>query len=332
MSFIKLIEIKTLLKNNKSPFISVFVSLTSEKKFFEKEYLSLNKEINRDLRKYHLPAIELTIPNLKKLAITGHQTLAIYYHDGVTTYVPISIKMESRYIIANSFHIKPLVASLNENKHTLLIHFNDKGVNLYKVGLHNDVLIDNYIPPVHPIYKNWPDQLNQNDLKNFINYICKEVSSNSNEDTVEIVLSGVENTCFEKLRFWSEIQLPTSIIKTKDSFFINYPTNTINILKNNIKENITKTYIQKINSFDNVEKIELEDLTSLIQSKEIKHICVSLEDVYFNPPQKDSFVSSLIFSNDDLLDDIIELAMEKGIQVSVVPKKYLPRGKIFLAS
>ena len=35
---------------------------------------------------------------------------------------------------------------------------------------------------------------------------------------------------------------------------------------------------------------------------------------------------------DDVMDDLVELALKNGIQVSVVPKIFMPNGKSFLAS
>ena len=42
--------------------------------------------------------------------------------------------------------------------------------------------------------------------------------------------------------------------------------------------------------------------------------------------------SQLNASDDDVLDDLVELAIDKGVLVSVVPKKYLPTGRSFVAS
>jgi hypothetical protein len=83
--------------------------------------------------------------------------------------------------------------------------------------------------------------------------------------------------------------------------------------------------------------LSVSALGAKILNKEIDHLCVSLDDMHFgqldfetgeirvNKIQKDS-------TDDDLLDDLVELAIDQGIKVSVVPRKYLPRGKIFLAS
>jgi hypothetical protein len=81
----------------------------------------------------------------------------------------------------------------------------------------------------------------------------------------------------------------------------------------------------------------LEHLVQKILRREIKNLCVSLDCMHFgkiepstgeiiiSKAQKDS-------KDDDLLDDLLELALERGIKVSVVPRKFLPEGQSFVAS
>jgi hypothetical protein len=81
----------------------------------------------------------------------------------------------------------------------------------------------------------------------------------------------------------------------------------------------------------------VSSLLPKILNKEIKKLCVSLECMQFG--EVDAKTGQVILNksqlnakDDDLLDDLVELALEKGIKVSVVPKKYLPDGRSFVAS
>jgi hypothetical protein len=84
-------------------------------------------------------------------------------------------------------------------------------------------------------------------------------------------------------------------------------------------------------------EVPIEDLGRKILESEITHLCISLEDLQFgslNPKTGYITVNKIQLSSrdDDLLDDLAEMAIKKGVKVTVVPKKFLPLGRTYLAS
>lgn len=334
-SYIK--QIKTLNSRVKvdGSFISIFVPLRSTEIPIEKIFLSLVKGANGLLVKSNHPPCTIAIPNWSHFSKQGALSLAIYHHDGVTTFIPMPIKMEPRFIVADSFHIKPLIAASNESIHSLLVHFHEQGVTLFKVGLTHDYTIDSYLPPLAAVEKNWPDQLDQTDLAEFINFLLHEIKIAINDETFSVGFCGTSQTSFDNMKYWTKIDLPK--IKMNDSFNTISPENAISSLRMSLKEKVNNSYAAKVKKFKDNEDIELEELGGLILSGDINHLCVSLDDLHFGEIDEKSghTVVSRAQQNikdDDILDDLVEMALKKGIKVSVVPRKYLPPGRSYLVS
>lgn len=334
-SYIK--QIKTLNSRVKvdGTFISLFVPLRSTEIPVEKIFLSLVKGANGLLVKNNRPPCTIAIPNWNHFTKQGALSLAIYHHDGITTFIPMPIKMEPRFIVADSFHIKPLIAASNESVHSLLLHVNEQGVSLFKVGLTHDYAIDSYLPPLATINKAWIDELEKEDLDDFIDFILHEIKIAINDETFSIGFSGVDKTPFDNMKHWTKIDLPK--IKLNESFASLSPENAISSLRMSLKEKVNNSYLSKIKKFKEQDDIELKDLGTLIMGGEINHLCVSLDDLHFGEIDNKTGLATVNraqqnINDDDVLDDLVEMALKKGIKVSVVPKKYLPHGRSYLVS
>lgn len=105
-----------------------------------------------------------------------------------------------------------------------------------------------------------------------------------------------------------------------------------------VNERHTQSVMKALNDNKALDDIySVKYLVPKILHGEIKQLCVSLDCMHFGEvdPQTGNVVmnkSQLNASDDDVLDDLVELGIDKGILVSFIPKKYLPSGRSFVAS
>lgn len=330
-------QIKTLQTRTTAgrSFISIFVPLRSTEIPVERIFLSLVKGANNLLIRDNRPTCTIAPPNWNHFVKQGALSLAIYHHDGVTTFIPMPVKMEPRFIVADSFHIKPLLAASNENLNALLLHFHEKGVSLIRIGATTDYQVDCFLPPLPTVDATWSEKLNKEEMSYFIDYIAQETMVAINDETYYLGISGTEKSFAEKIKFRSKIDLP--LVHLNDSFSQESPNNAIMGLRLKLKEKIHTDYLSRVKHFSDQENFDLKDLGTLILDNEIKHLCVSLDDLHFGEVnEKNGEISlnrtQLGIKDDDVLDDLVEMALKRGVKVSVVPKKYLPRGRTYLVS
>jgi hypothetical protein len=328
------------IKTNSSPAISIYVPLRLNDLSPGKLFSALVKAADSLLLKEGWPKLELTTPEWDRWIKQGTLTLAIFHHAGVTSLIPIAIKMQPRVVVANSFHVKPIITAANEYIDSLLLHFHESGASLYRLNPIGETLLDSYLPSKVLSRHDWPVKLDSGSTRDFLEFLNQEVRG-SVKNTTKIL--GITGSGFSNLRpksFWETIKLPISFLD--DSFQLAVPQNGFSIMRLRLSQIVNEKHSKAVldalrNSPASQDKFSLRGLGTRILNKEINHLCVSLDDMQFGELDIKTGHASLNkfqsnTNDDDLLDDLVELAVNNGIKVSVVPKKYLPSSRSFVAS
>ncbi len=328
------------IKIGNSPAISMYIPLKWTDSTPGKIFLALVKAADGLLTKGGSPELDISTPEWDLWTKQGTITLAIFHHAGVTHFIPIPTRMQPRVVVANSFHVKPILTAAHEYIDALLLHFNESGASLYRINPIGENLIDSYLPTQIIPKTDWPMKINRSSLREFLEFLNQEVRG-SIQGTTKIL--GVTGSSFSELRsesFWKKTKLPITFLD--DSFKIAVPQNAFSIMRLRLSQIINEKHSQAVSDVlkagsASQDILSVRVLGPKILNKEINRLCVSLDDMHFgeldlksgevtvNKTQKNS-------QDDDLLDDLVELALENGIKVSVVPKKYLPNGRSFVAS
>jgi hypothetical protein len=328
------------IKINFGPAISIYIPLKSSLCTPQKTFSSLIKTADNLLVKDGYPKLKISAPEWEKWIKQGTATLAIFHYLGFTHIVSLPIVMHPRVVVANSFHIKPIVNAANEFIDALMVHFFNGGASLYRVNATEEFLIDTYIPNSLPTKIDWPYSLERIERREFLIFIQNELKKNINDNTRFISITGADYPELTSETFWKNLKLP--IFYLNDSFKFPVPYNGITMMKVRLTTLIKNNHLEVIQQ--NSKNIPLstntswlKELTQKILNKKIKHICVSLDEMIFGElnPESGKTVIHKRQSNikdDDLLDDLIELALDNGIKVSVIPEKFLPFGSKLLVS
>ncbi len=328
------------IRMDNSPAISMYIPLKWADYTPGKIFSALVKAADGLLVKGGHPKMDFSTPEWERWTKQGTVTLAVFHYAGVTNFIPIPIRMQPRVVVANSFHVKPIVTAANEYVDALVLHFNESGASLYRVNPVGENLIDSYMP-TEVIQKNdWPSKMDRSSLREFLEFLNQEVRG-SIQSTTKIL--GITGSLFTELRsesFWKKAKIPISFLD--DSFKVAVPQNAFSIMRLRLAQVVNEKHSQAVlhalkAGSTPQDELSVRVLGTKILNKEINHLCVSLDDMHFgeidfktgettvNKTQKNS-------QDDDLLDDLIELAIDNGIKISVVPKRYLPNGRSFVAS
>jgi hypothetical protein len=327
-----------LLNTGDHPAVSMFIPLRNSELFPNKIFFALIKAANSILQKEGYSKLEIVQPNWNDWAEDRTGTLAIYHYGDQTHLIPLPMKMDPRFVVASSFHIKPLITASNDYCDGLVLHFNGSGASLYSVNPLGHSLVDHYLPSFSStiLNKDWPTTLNREALRNFLEFIFLQVK-NSMSKTTRFV--GITGQSFHELRsetFWN--RLNTNVLYIDESFNTEIPFNSFSLINFRISQFLREKYQIAVQlGLKSIEENQhsYEDVWKKLISGKIKYLCVSLDEMHFGEVNRHS--GEIIINrfqqntrDDDVLDDLVELAISKGVEVNVVPKKYLPQGRAFV--
>lgn len=328
------------IKTNAIPAVSLYVPLKWSDFLPGKIYSALLKAADELMAKSGHPKLEIVTPQWDRWAKQGTVTLALFHHNGVTTMIPLPTRMQPRVVVANSFHVKPIITASHEYVEALLLHFNDTGASLYRINPVGEVLVDSYLPSEILPKTDWPASSDRESIRDFLEFLQHEVKGSIEKTTKLLGVTGASFTELQSESFWKTTKLPVAFYS--DSFRSAVPQDALSIVRLRLAKMINEKHTQSVSKAwnmpnDSVMQFSVEALLAKILNNEIKHLCVSLDCMYFG--EIDSETGEVIVNDaqlnttdDDILDDLVELAIDKGIEVSVVPKKYLPLGRSFVAS
>jgi hypothetical protein len=319
--------------------VSIFVPLRWADSRPELTLSTLVDTANSLLKKEGYPTLSLSKIEWEKWKKQGTNTLAIYQGEGMTNVIPLPIKMNPRVVVASTFHVKPLVASSKGHLEGLVLHFNKSGASLFRVNHNSETLIDSYIPSRERVREDWPVSLDKADIKEFLDFLKLEIGGIKNKSTKFLAITGSDHRILQVKGFWDECKLP--LVFVEDTFMNVVPQKAISIVRLHLESKTKEEYgshvSRIVNSSLNQSASSLETLGKKILDREIKSLCVSLEDVHFG--ELNMLTGEVVIrrsqkntKDDDVLDDLLELALKNGVNVSVVPRAYLPEGRTFISA
>jgi hypothetical protein len=333
-----LLQIQALPQKDRSR-ISLFVPVLWGDSSPEMLFRALVKTANGLLLKDAKPQLSIASPDWDQWKTQGTMTLAIYIDGGVVHSIPLPLHMPPRVVVAESFHVKPLVAAAQGMINGIHVHFHEMGASVYRVNAGDCILIETYLPSKSHQKGDWTLNLDRSELIDFLCFLRKEVRAVQNPQTRILGISGLPETLLRSPGVWKGIKL--QIFNLEDSAKKLYPEKALGQVRVHLVQEINQSYANQVMKLllqrDELTHTDLSGLGTQILKGEIKRLCVSLEDVHFGLLNSETGVSVMTRSqsgsrDDDLLDDLVELAMKNGVEVSVVPKVHLPLGKTYLAS
>lgn len=328
------------IKISSHPAVSLYIPLKWNDFSPDKIFSALMKAAESTMLRSGNFKLEIKTPEWNRWLEQGTVTLAIFHHNGMTNLIPLPTKMKPRVVVANSFHVKPILTASNEYIDSLLLHFNEDGANLYRVNPAGETFLGCYLPSEVLPEADWPSRLDKYSLQEFLEFLHLEIRGSIQTTTKILGITGASFSDLQSDPLWKTLDLP--LCYCDDSFRSAIPLNAFSSLRLRLSQLVHERHIQSVNRVSNYDRASQESssVTTLplkILNKEIKNLCVSLDCMHFG--EVDYKTGNVILSkshrngkDDDLLDDLVEMAIDKGIEVSVVPKEYLPSGRSFIAS
>ncbi len=326
----------TTLANGHGPVVSIFVPLISAEVPSVKILAALLRVANGLLANEGHPPVTVSTVDWRRWERQGSATLALFIGGGVTTVIPLPIRLAPRVVVASSFHIKPLVAAREYAVGALLVHFSDLGATVYNVSTGDEVLLETYLPSRLKIPVDW-NKLSRLEKKDFLKFLSNEVRGLRTPEVAFIGISNQGDALLSSPEVWRGLGL--EVIEVEEQTRGQLPQNAISILRLRVGRIITERYRRRVKEIiydENHGIAQVEELGPRILNREIRSLCVSLEDMQFGVIDSSSGAVGLRRAqrdcqDDDVLDDLIELALRNDIPVSVVPRAFLPPGRMFVA-
>lgn len=267
------------------------------------------------------------------------QTLAIYETSQDLYLVPLEFEMQPRVVVASSFHIKPLLLQEDYAQHGLVVHFHQGGATLLRVGVHDYEILERYIPSSQQLTPEWPYRLDRGRVRQFMHFIRGDLKNELSGSTAFVGISSSEHSVFQLSQFWEQLGVP--VIMLSDSFTREFPQQSLSVVRLRLKRLIDRRHLEKVNHNKVIEEaFELKEIIEATKNKiakrEINELCISLEDLQFGSLGSGKELNlhryQLNHQDDDVLDDLAELAIASGVTVRVVPRKFMPAGHKILVS
>ncbi len=327
----------TALASSEAPVVSIFVPLISAELPSVKILAALLRVANRLLTSEGHPPITVSTLDWKRWEQQGSATLSLFIGGGVTTVIPLPLRLPPRVVVARSFHIKPLVAAREYVVGALLVHFSDRGASVYNVSTGDEVLLETYLPARSKVPLDW-GQLSRGEKREFLEFLLSEIQGLRTPEVAFIGISNAGDSLLSSPGVWGSLGL--EVIDVEERTRAQVPQNAISILRLRVGKIINDRYRRRVKEAyvdEDKSLATIEDLGPRILKRELRSLCVSLEDMQFGVVDTTSGLVGLHRAqsdcqDDDVLDDLVELALRNDIQVSVVPRAFLPPGRTFVAS
>lgn len=314
-----------------SLFLPLTKLLVSEQKILAGLVATANRLIGRDG-----PRLSVTLTNVERWRKQGVATLAIYCCGSERIIVPLPFSMEPRVIVADSFHVKPLVAAYQNYTETILVHFHHWGATLYRVSETASEKIDTYLPPGPESEGLWHDTLSADGLRSFVAFIQQQLIVHCGQYTSMLAVTGNGVDLLQSRGLWKSVGVP--VLFMEDSWNTLVPERSLVALRRMVSQQIERLHAQDVSAVAEKSKVTCYDeLVRRIHTRDIATLIVSLDDLQFGRVDAKAGKTHLSkqqmsAADDDVLDDLLELAIKKGIRVRVIPRAHLPAGVSFLAA
>jgi hypothetical protein len=265
--------------------------------------------------------------------------LCIYLDGEGVRLLPLNYELPPRVVVADSFHIKPLLISETFSTNALVLHFNRSGAILLRAGLTDEEVLERYVPSGRVLPEHWPYQLDRAKIRQFMSFLSDDLQRFATESTKFLAVSSAEHSVFQLEGFWARTKL--SVLLTNDSFSSDVPRNSLAVVRLRLRREIDRINRQITLSHSPSQVLEgnkeqLKNLLERIVQRNLSKLVITAEDVQFGSELTSNdfelYRAQKNHRDDDVLDDLAELALQHGVTVQVVPKRFMPAGYKVIAS
>lgn len=320
------------------PFISMFIPITNSLAGPGEDFRRLLSQANTFMRSDARENLELEMPDWGPWGKQGTKTLAIYHRKGFTSVIPLGIEMSARVVVADTFHVKPLIASSISHLEALHVHFHTHGCTLFRVTPTQCLTVETFLPNCELPSSQWPAMMSLEDIRDFLEYVRDEVKAAKNPTVEWLTLSGTHESVLGHLDFWRRTNLKVQLLG--GSFGQLIPDQAIDEIQKMISRQTDQNFrqiVERLRKLTNGQpQTDLKSVGAKIVGRQVTQLCVSLEDIHYGQVLPSGEVrlhsGQQGVRDDDVLDDLVELALKNGVSVRVVPRKYLPTGQVMMAA
>jgi hypothetical protein len=258
--------------------------------------------------------------------------LAIFLASGFKEVVPLPLRIPPRVVVSRSFHLKPMKYAQKMLQNSYLLHFNPHGASLVEFNLFQSRVIETYLPPVNTPLPDahWDKLIPRNKMLTFLDGLSSVTLFRS-----PLIVSSAPEGPASSVEFWAR----THPEVTLDGLPFGCPgTQALAAARAKVKE------LQRSEVKRSLELVLKEDylnephliLERLIEGK-ITKLLVSLEamrwgSIDLGERKIDYRKMQMDHADEDVLDDLLEIAMQLGVEADVVAETEMPGGQSILAS
>lgn len=235
-------------------------------------------------------------------------------------------EVPSRVIVAQSWHVKPLLFSSDEKLFGYIVEFNCHGVSLIHSDGENHRLLETYLPPFTPALpsKTWPSDLNRESYLSFLDFIGKIVPPGN-----LVQVSCPPEGLAQSVKFWKK-HWP-SVTVDELPFGYEHREKVLSLFSAELKRMSFKK-----KPFDLVKELatnaaisDIPEILRRISVGKIRRLFVSLDAIRWGEVNNEKLTvkpgaSQRNHIDEDMLDDLAEYALKKGVLVRVLRQEKFP--------
>lgn len=322
-------HLETLRQNYDSagPLLSFYVPMKNPDLAPDKIFDGLLRSSMKLLQMQGAQTPLFQIPDWELWRSQETQTLGIFVSRESTTLLPLPTRLAPRFVVADSFHIKPLITAAHESANALFISSSGDDLSFYNVTASGVSLIRHYLQA---------SVASISDKDIHVRFLLREIESEIGADTKLIAFAGSSVYSDDLHRALKS----RAVIADLSQMAAMNLTQRISVVRFRLSQIVRHSHQQAVqNSLDSSysDPLTAGTLIPAIRGKRIRRLCISLDCLRFgNIDRKTGAVvlsrNQKSTSDDDVLDDIAEFSLDQGVEVRVVPKIYMPEGRSFLAS
>jgi hypothetical protein len=341
-------DLKAISEANSAPLISIYLSksgATDMKALNEKWKESLTRAeyfLSKDYTKTFIHSFMEPLWLTDCLQKLEHldKGIIVFYSDKLQGYIRVQSTINDLVVVADSFHIKPLLRIINNEKGFFLVSISAKAVKVWGEAnghlFHLDTFQNN--ADVENVEKNSNKNL-KTSPKDFIAQSAIELNKMLSIYKLPIILAGVNEHLGHMRKYLDHSMVLNEAIvgnvereKTEDlrakcftllePFYVQKELQTVEELNLAVKKNLAITYIEDIAVsavYGKVKKL------FVVENRQLWGAVDKLTgEIFISPKQSDSH-------DDDILDDICQVVLARGGEVVVLKEAANVKGYIAAA-
>lgn len=262
-------------------------------------------------------------------------SIGFFHHAQFTGLIPLNGEVEPKIVVAESFHIKPILGWLQETPPYYLLTLSSSEIRVYK----GDAWDLNFVKEIKNDLSDESKKLSKVKVQEFFRRAENEISHLLDDKSRPVVIAGVDwvQSLFRKVVRNSNF-VTTNIRGDFKRFGLETLKNASRgVLSELFKKAKNKLFID-FELARNRGKIlnNLQDISKAAVEGRIKKILIARDQVVWGEVMKSDgnleiHHRQMNSRDDDILDNLAEKVMEKGGKVLCIPKRDIPGQNVAMA-